>query len=335
MALDGTTTELLEAIRADARIADDDPSATSADLLAEATRVMHRTYVPAVRKCRSDYYLTTARIALEVGCSHYPIPRRATMSTVRRVRVLDASGKPVAQLPPVSLEDIGSGTATTPSMYATTDSSLVVYPTPHAATHTLEVVYEYRPGSLIEVDDVLETVASVAYDSGTGLWRVLYATDTFSKVVDIVRADAPFGVPIIDADGDVAAESGQFAFTMTSYHGNHPLVVSGSSWSGPMSPIGVKEDDYICSAGESPVPQIPIELHPCLAMHTAAKFLTPIDPEGARELKANADTDMVAVLEAMTPRQQGTQQKMRPRVRNVRTGGWGGGRGGGTFGDMA
>ena len=338
MALTGTTTELLEAIRQDARVADDDPSATDEILLAEATRVLHRTYVPAVRKCRSDYYLSTAHIALEAGRAAYPIPRRSTTSTIRRVRVLNTAGIPQAQLPPASLEDFGHAVATTPAAYAVTDSQIVVFPTPNAATQVLEVMFEYRPSQLILPANVLDQVVVVNYDAGTNVWSISTVTNALADgdVFDIVRADAPFSTPVIDAVA-FATGAGLFGYgvELVTYMGTHPIGVTGTGWASASSPINVQTLDYVCTAGESPIPQIPIELHPCLAMHTAAKWLTPIDPQGAEQLKANADADMVAVLEAMTPRQQGTQQRMRPRVRHVRTGGAGFRRPGGTFGDLS
>lgn len=336
MALAGTTTELLVAIRDDARVANDEPDATDAILLAEATRILHRTYVPAVRKCRSDYYLSTSLTSLEVGRARYPIPRRATTSTVRRVRILDDSGKVRATLQPVSIEDIDQSTGSCPSVYAITDSSLTVWPTPNAATYTLEIMFEYRPGTLILPEDALERVVAVTYDTSADLWSIATITDELSdgEVFDIVRADSPFSVPVIDAVAN-ATGSGIYGYTvqLASYMGVHPVGVTGTGWLSAPSPIGVQTADYICNAGESPLPQIPLELHPCLAMHTAAKFLRPIDPQGADELQRAADADMVQVLEAMTPRKQGNQQKMRPRVRNVMTGG-GWGRRGGTFGDI-
>jgi hypothetical protein len=210
-------------------------------------------------------------------------------------------------------------------MYATTDSALVVYPTPSAATHTLEIMFEYRPSQLIAVSGAFEAVYT--YTAATKVHTLQCALDPGVDVgdsFDVVSKNAPFSAPLIDAT----------AATVT--FGD--LIIGTSDYAGRQEDLGFSStvpELYLCTAGESPIPQIPLELHPCLAMHTAAKFLTPIDPEGARELKTNADDDMLAVLKAMTPRQQGTQQRMRPRVRNVRTGGWGGGRGGGTFGDMA
>ncbi len=333
----GNTTELLAAIRSDARIADDDPSATDADLLAEATRVLHRTYAPAVRKCRSDYYLNTALAGLEAGRAAYAIPRRATTSTVRRVRLLDAQSRVVSQLAPMSIEDMNpSVVSSAPSAYAISDNTLVLWPTPNAAASQfqLEIMFEYRPAALILPDDALGTVVLVEYDAGT--WSVIIGANTVTDgmLFDVVCATSPYSVPVIDAVAD-ATGAGFYGYgvDLVSYMGAHPTTVTGTSWLGPMSPLGIKNGDYVCRAGESPFPQIPLELHPALAMHTAAKFLRPIDPQGAADLQASADADMIAVLEAMTPRKQGAQMRMRPRVRHVRTGGGGWGRRG-SFGDL-
>ena len=324
MALTGTTTELLAAIRDEARIADDEPAATDTILLRLATRILHKKYVPAVRKCRENYYVTTAHITLETGRAAYPIPRRATTSTIRRVRTLDASGQECAQLGPMSVEDLDQSTATAPRAYAVTDSQLVVWPTPNASSqaYTLEVMFEYRPSSLILPAAALETVFRVDY--GSSVWSFSTATEviTDKTTIDIVSINAPFSSPIIDgATTGAGLVLGRYKCTLGAYSGTHPRGVTGTAWVEGSSPIGVSVGDYVCTSGESPIPQIPLELHPCLAMHTAADFLRAIDPQGAADLGAAADADMVSCLEAMTPRKQGTQQRMRPKVRNIRTGG--------------
>ncbi len=325
MSLTGTTTELLEAIRDDARLAPDDPSATDTILLREATRVLHKTYVPAVRKCRSDYYLSTARIALEAGRSQYPIPRRATTSTVRRVRILNSAGETQAQLSQASIEDLDtSRSGAIPQVFAITDANLTVWPTPSAATYTLEIMFEYRPSALIAPD--ANRTALYTYVSATKTHVVLcpFATGlVVGDVIDLVAMNPPFPSPLLDATISAIA-IGDRQLSTVDYMGLQEDLGYSATTAGL----------YVCAPGESPIPQIPLELHPCLATHTAAKFLRPIDPAGSAELQAAADQGMIAVLEAMTPRKQGIQQKMRPRTRNVMVGGsWA--RRGGTFGDVS
>jgi hypothetical protein len=319
-----TTTELLAQIRDDARLADDDPEATDAILLRRATRILQDSYAPAVRNVRGDYYVTVARIALASGRAGYPIPRRAVTSSVRRVRVLDANRRVVNELMPVSLEDISrDASAACPSHYSIADERILVWPLPNAATYTIEVMFEYRPSQLVL--PAAAFTALYAFTSATRTHTLTCSADAGIDVgerFDVVATDAPFSTPLLDAEAS-SVTSGDTVIATTNYMG----VQEDLGYSAATAQL------YLCNAGETPIPQIPAELHPCLAMHTAAEFLIPIDPAGAQQLKLSADEKMARALSAMQPRKQGQQTKMRPRVRFVNVAG--GVRGRNTFGDLS
>ncbi len=319
MAQTFNTTALLAQIRKQARLADDDTEATDAILLESATQILQSKYAPAVRAVRSDYYVIPKRIALEAGRPSYNIPHRAVTSSVRRVRLLDSTGRelPMAQVP---FEDIvASVQGPCPSVYAILDDRIAVSPVPNAAAYSLEIVFEYRPAQLVLTSAAYPITVGAAYDSDTHVLGFSGPPGlALNTVVDVVRATAPFSSPIID--GVVADRGfGNAVYEITPFCGEH-------------APLGIAVGDYMCLAGESPVPQIPAELHPILAKHTAADWLLPIDPAGAVAIQSEADRDMERALKAMAPRKQGVQQRMRPRVRSVMTSGQRGGRG--TFGDI-
>lgn len=323
MAQTWDTDELLEQIRDDARLADDDPEATDAILLRRATRILQDSYAPAVRKVRSDYYIAYKDIALTEGRAAYPIPRRALTSSVRLVRAVDSSNREL-ELMPAPLEDVShvrAGYTGRPLAYAIADDRIVVTPTPNNSTYTLRIAFEYRPSELVVpvAGTNVTTVSSSSYSGGTHTIVAAAALFTDNSVIDVVRKDAPFSSPVLDATIDVTGAS-----------------IAVSSYSGLLDiNLGLVAGDWICSAGETPIPQIPAELHPCLAMHTAAEFLVAIDPAGAQQLKLNADEKMARALGAMAPRKQGQQMKMRPRVRYVQTSSGVTGRGRNTFGDLS
>jgi hypothetical protein len=327
MALSWTTTELLVDVREQARLSDDDPSATDTIILREATRILHSVYVPKVRKARADYYVQEAWIDIEAGRAAYPIPRRATTASVRRVRVSDPDGDNERDLKPASIEDISrNATSTRPTHYALLDDRLVLWPVPTTDDlYTLRVQFEYRPGQLIAEDD--------AYSPAGYSWDALapYTTEDShlflfdvspdppfvdGDMVDVIRKDPPFAVVLMDGVVDVTVSvSDRFVLT---------------SWIGPRERLEVAAAYpryYVCAAGETPIPQIPAEMHPALALHTAAKIIKPIDPQMANELGLDADRQLQEHLEIMSPRKQGTGLKVRSRsslARRGRRGGWGG-----------
>lgn len=311
MALAYTTTELLTNIREAGRLADDDPSATDAILLRIATQILHDTYVPAVRKQRADFYTTRARITLEASRASYPIPRRAVVGSVRRVRLLQVSdGRLVHELAPVSVEDVDdTRTSPAPTHYAVTDDQIRVWPMPAtgATSYALEVMYEYRPGQLV--------APSACFLSNGYVWNSplyplshLFSFDPAPGVavgtrVDVVSRDAPFSARLIDATVETTILIGT-GYVLRPYSGVQEAVATSGLDADPV---------YMCLAGETPIPQIPAELHPCLATHAAAQAVRAYDPEGSALLQADADTRLGALLDILAPRKVGVQQKLKPR----------------------
>jgi hypothetical protein len=326
MAQTFTTTELLVQIREMARLPDDEPDATDTILLRKATEILQSVYAPAVRKVREDYYVATSRIALASGRASYPIPRRAVTASVRRVRLLDSAGRELrmTQVPYESL--LTSQTGLRPDFYSLADDRVMVSPTPIAGStsYRLELVFEYRPSMLVPVDeDELSVVVASNYNNPTADTHTVYAlADVFqdADLIDIVRKDAPFSSPVIDATINARGVTvSGYALDLTSYSGLQDQN------------LGLVVGDWVCPAGETPVPQIPAELHPILAKHTAAAWLAPIDTQTSAELKDAADLELKDALAAMSPRKLGKQMKMRPTAGGIRTRGIR--RSGGTFND--
>ena len=317
-----TTTELLADIRDQARIPADEGEASDVILLREATRVLHSIYVPAVRKARADYYVITADIPLLAGVATYSIPRRATTGSVRSVRVRRANNEEYG-LAQVTLEDVPTGrTGTRPTHFAINDDCIQLHPVPNNTTYQLRVTFEYRPSQLVvpTVGTNCAQVSTSTFNTTTDLFT-LYATAgvfTTASVVDVVRADPPFSSPLIDATLLEVAQVGGFdGLQLVSWTGSQSLPTATISAASPGA-FGIKTGDYICSAGETVIPQIPAELHPLLALHTAARWLRPIDLETAAVLNAVADADLERMLHVLSPRKQGVQQKIKPRHSTLR-----------------
>lgn len=315
MAQTWTTTELLADIRAQMRLPDDDPDATNAVLLAEATRQLHTKFVPLVRKVREEYYQVYEDQALSAGVSDYPVPSRAAMSSVRAVLVVDPDGNvnPLHPKPNSDRHDYVGGTGS-PSHYAFVDDQVVLLPAPATSTDSLRIVYELRPSSLI-LPTQCDSLATVAdFTSEDPPYYVLTFTDnntwTVGTYLDIIRATPPFSVAMLGCTWDETLVFG--LYTRDDATQRVPRV-----------------GDYICNSGESPVPQIPAELHPVLAKATAAAYMAPIDLDLSKRLKDEVESELATATALMSPRQQGRQIKIRSRNSPLRRGA----RGRGTFGD--
>lgn len=326
MARTWTSTELLADTRAQARLADDDPDATDALLLAEANRQLDQIFVPLVRKARSEFYQQYRDVWMVAGQRRYPIPARATTGSVRGVYIRDQTGRE-RPLNEITYEEMRAraGTSGNPTHYAIADDCVYLYPTPVTSgsaitSDYLRITYEYRPSTL-----VLTTAARAitAYSTstlvGVPVYHITAETGVFAdgSYVDVVRSTPPFSIPILD--GIVESETAGV------------YVVSCGLGEDALLNYDIN-DDWLCNAGESPIPQLPAELHPWLALATAASFLAPIDQALAASMNARLAVGLEDARQLLAKRKQGTQMKMRPKSslmrRNGRTL-----RRGGTFDD--
>lgn len=315
MSLRWTTDELLVAIRELGRIPDADPNATDAKLLAEANRQLSRVFVPAVRKARSDYYITHEDQALVAKQQEYPVPSRSVGSSVRAVLWVD-SAKRKHELPPVPLTELYSysETAGWPTRYTIRDDRIVLLPAPASALGTLRLVFEYRPSELVLVTNassvagVSVTGGSYAFTKSDGAgFAGAYSSPTTQRL-DVIGGTPPFSTRIYNA-----------LMSAVTF-----LIVPDTNTNVPV--VG----DWICFTGQTVIPQIPAELHALLALRTAAQYLLPIDPTFAAVLKADFDQDFAGQISLLVPRQIGRQMKMKSSNSLMRRSSR---RGRGSFGD--
>lgn len=311
---DYTTTGLLAAIRAEGSIPDEDPEATDAKLLLLADRIHDRVFVPKVRKAVSDYYTTSDYLTVEAGVGEYRIPHRAVTSSVRAVVLVDSSGRE-QELSPIPLADrhtYSTGTSGRPSFYCIVDDMVVLLPRPNTSDLELRIVYEYRPSKLVLVADVaiISAIALVTSADGLDVYQVGASSGfnpTDETACDVVCAQAPFSVIARDGvfDGSIPVLGKALSI---SDHCRAPLV-----------------GDYICPLGETPVPQLPAELHGLFALYCAGWYLKPTDPGTSQTLIDAAESASNDALALLSPRQVGKQMKMRPTASMMRRGRRGGG----------
>jgi hypothetical protein len=288
-----TTDELVLDIRRQGSLSPDDPAYSDANCIAVANGELRRTFVPAIRRVRGEWYVTHVDVTLVADQAEYRIPHRAATNSVRQVFWLDTSSRIVGELTPSPLGDaIDYGSrGGRPAHYTIKDDRLVLMPFPNTALGTLRIMYERRPSTLVllssaqTVTDVFMTGALVSIRTN----GAETAYDTLS--IDVVRSKPPFSLAVRDSTVTVALSV---------------ILSPPASWDS-LPEVG----DYVCLAGESCVPQIPVELHPLLALATAIKLLRPTDAEYSRELQTELDLSLPAVLASLAPRQQGKQQKLR------------------------
>ncbi len=296
MAETWTTSELIDDIRAQGALSSDDSAFSDANCLAAANRALKAIFVPAIRSIRAEYYVTHVDETIVADQAEYRIPHRSATNSVRQVFWIDSASSKHELHPATVGETVEYERTGRPVRYAVRDDRLVLLPTPNAALGTLRILYERRPSSLV-LPSACQDITSVDTTTDSpAVGIILSGTEaTFDDLrVDVVRCKPPFSLAVRDALVD---KKTVFAIDYLQYTPN--------SWDSTPA-VG----DYMCLAGETCFPQIPVELHPMLALASAIKLLRPIDREYSLELQTEFDIQCPRILSSLTPRNQGRSQKL-------------------------
>ncbi len=123
-----------------------------------------------------------------------------------------------------------------------------------------------------------------------------------SGFLDVITADNPFSSYMQDA----AFTAITTVYTMTTSGSDRFLPTSGKAW--------------LCNIGETPIPQLPPELHPALSIATAAVYLRTVDPAMSNALMEELKGMQENLQDLITPRQVGRQQKLKSTSSMMRRG---------------
>jgi uncharacterized membrane protein len=249
---------------------------------------MQTRIVPLVLSAREDYYLATSDTSLSSSVTSARIPARAIGGKLREVSWISTSGDEV-NLPRVSVDDLEDAQS---GFYVSGNTVYLVTPEGDTWDGTLRLTYYSRPGKLVSTSAVA-TVASVASATITTAATV---PSTFSASVtyDLVKATPGFEFVAVDQSSSVASGT---TVTLSTAPGSS--LVAG---------------DYVCLAGDSPVPQCPAEFHSVLAQAVAARVLEALgDREGHADALAKLKEAEASALKLITNRVDGEPQKITNR----------------------
>lgn len=229
----------------------------------------------------TDYAITASQ-------ANYRVPSRAIDGKVRDVLMSTDSGATWTSLPRVEPTQVTEyGGTGTPEVYTVEGANIVLLPTPSTTSGTLRVKYPVRPNRLVPWADSSSTEVGeiTAVDTATNSLTVAYMPSSFQTTVnyDFVR-----GTPHFD----------HLAIDQTA------TLVGGTSMTFSSLPSGLAVGDFVCLAGESPVPQLPVSLHQLLALRVVAVALRAVGD------KAAAD----AAEQLAEKKKQEAVKRMKPRV---------------------
>lgn len=262
----------------------------TADFLSFINDEIQTFIVPFLMSVREEFFVTYQDVSVTAGVSAYPIPERAIGSKLRDVQRLSGSTYvPMSRLEPERIARDAIDGSGTPEGYFFRGNNVVLWPTP-SSTLSLRLFYFIRPNRVV----ALTETTTVATSPGSGAVTIAAAPSGFSAGAtsyDIIKPTAP-GFECRAIDQSATRSSTTLTFSAT--------------------PTGLVVGDYVALAGETPVPQIPAELHPLLAQRVVVRALQALGAPQSAEAEATAERMRLAAHGLLSPRSEGSARYVVP-----------------------
>lgn len=278
-----TATELIDAVKSLASIPSSQNLFSTADFLRFANRTLSLKLSPLLKSVREEYHVVRKDYTVAADQTDYRIPRFAVADALRDVKLIDSSGneESLARLEPEFITGEERG-------FFLEGNRVVLAWTPDGSEGTLRLTYERRAGRLVAATACAQ-VTSIAGNNVT----VSLVPSTFATGVEVDMIEANPGFDWLATDKELTG-------------------VSGTTLTFASVPSGLAEGDWIALAGESPVIQMPLELHPLLEQHVAIQCLQAQDKKAAaKEMKDDLKDMEQDALKVLTPRVTGEPKKIK------------------------
>lgn len=307
MAFVYTSDELVSSIKIRARVPTSQRTFTEAQIRKLCDEEIGIGLVPKILAVRENYFLKSYETAVTSGVSEYRIPSRAIGVKLRDIQIRDSSGN-VSQVNQIAYEERGyyvnNGNNGNLPVYYIQNNSVVLVPTPSTSNqYTLELPYFIRPSSLVAVS-ACGLISSIDREAKEVVVAAIPSTITSDTLVDLVKADGGFECAAID---QVVTVSG----TTITFEDDLPTSLA----------VG----DYVALAGETPIPQIPAELHVLLALRVTVTILESLGfVNEMKAAQAKLQEAEASAQHLLSPRSDGNPKKLNNRrgILRSRSSGW-------------
>lgn len=232
-------------------------------ILEMASEELSTRMVPMLLSTRENFFLKYVRQSVVAGKARYTIPSRAIGVALKDFWFIDQNGYRMNFIPQTDTRRLGDFTFQqgNPIQFMLEGDEVLMLPTPNRSVGSLEMWYFRRPSALIvttscaKVTGFTVGLSTVVFDVDTDLTESLPA----GSLVDLQSAVSPYLTWADDVE-IVAITASTIEVAKTN------LIDEAGNFE-------VQIGDYICPAGFSCIPTIPLELHSVLAQSTACAIL--------------------------------------------------------------
>jgi hypothetical protein len=265
--------DLLTSIKSRALIPTAQNAFSNDDLLNFATEELNLKLVPCILSVREEFYVTDETVPLVANQSNYKIPYRAIGGRLRYVYHTQNDGRDVA-LAQLNIEDLieyqgASASFQSTGFYVQNDEIILVPSITGAVNGSLKYKYYLKPNSIV---DLTRGARITAINTSNGQITVASVPSniTASSEVDFIGSTGNF-------------KTKGFDIVATNVNSTTKVITVAAA----DIPSDLAVGDYICTAGESVIPQIPSELQVMLAQAVACRVLEALgDTQGLQNANA-------------------------------------------------
>lgn len=277
---------LLPALKRRGMLPNTSETLADTDYYALADDELQSYIVPILIKAAEEYLIYTEETSLTAGDDTYPIPYRAAGGKIRDIWLSNGNTTSYKQLQRIETERIGDYSASgSPVGYRFEGANIIIMPSPTTGG-SIRVKYLMMPSRLVAATACAKVV-TVTHATKTITLAATPAAFVTGELLDVVRQKPGFDTLTID----------------------NPVTVSGTTltFTNALN-TDIAVGDYVCLAGESPIPQIPAALHPLLAQRVVYRSLEALgDPKAAGALAGCQELERLS-LSLLSPRSDGSSR---------------------------
>ena len=292
MAIDYTTTALIESVKRRIAIPTSQALYTNLDFCKLATDELQSVLVPMMIAEQEDYFLHSDDQSIDGTTTSFNLPDRAIGRKIRDAGFYSSSGNEYVQRPRLEVEDYGDRTGNLVSTlggYFFQGDQIIFDPAPTNVSNQLRIYFYRRPNNLVRETDCGKITNINAGTKVVTLNNASTSWDTGTKF-DAIKGSGGF-------------RSLQDSFTVS--------LIAGYDLTLSSLPTGLAVGDWICPEGQSPIAQIPYEGHHLLAQLTAIKVLEGLgDAKGMGMAQEKYEFLLKNFIKTLTDRVDGSPRKV-------------------------
>jgi hypothetical protein len=300
-----TGDKLVESIRLRAFIPDDTATYTDQDILNVANEEMDVQLLDKLLSLHEEHLTVHVDIPRN-SSGFYEIPYRAIGNKVRDVSLV--TGSQVYELSQISIGELSDYSFTNATIVDDLDkfyieSNFIKVLQPSRSYDSIRIHYYIRP-SVITKTEKAGTISSISLSGNNYVIQLASGSIpknfTANMQFDIVGKKTPNKIKVWDLQPiSYNNTTGTFTFPKASLEPFINEIIVG---------------DYVCQAEESPVPNIPTEMHPVLAQLAAVHILESLgDSEGLGNAERRLNKLITSTTKLVDARVELAPKKIKPR----------------------